>query len=298
MKVLVVGGGVSSEREISLRSAKSIMTAGRQAGYDMTFYDWDGSESWLMNHAIEFECILPIMHGTGAEDGGIQEILERTRVPYLGSGPVASRTCFDKQKTLEVYSSNGIKVPKGGIVDYEKYKKSLIRLEPHVLKPNKDGSSIGVIIVRDPKRVSSEEIERSFKENEELLLEELVDGIEITVPVLDGKEMPVIQIVPPENEEFDYENKYNGDSQEIINPESIPKSLQEEAQTIALKVHTLLGCRHLSRTDMIIRNGQIYVLETNTMPGMTDQSLFPKAANSIGLAYPELVDYFIKLVVK
>jgi D-alanine-D-alanine ligase len=295
VKVLVASGGISAEREISLLSGNAVFEAGKSAGHDMTFYDWDGSEEWLLSNAKNFDVILPIQHGTGSEDGVVQKILEKTGVPFLGSNSQVSALCFDKQKTLNEYHQNGIRTPEGELVDINAYNSHSLKNKPHILKPNSDGSSVGVLIIKNPEEIDQADISRAFSERQQLILEELVEGTEITVPVLEGKKLPIIKIIPPVDGEFDYENKYNGKSQEIVGPDDIANELQKEAQLLGEKIHKILNCRHLSRTDMIIRDGQLFVLETNTMPGMTNQSLFPKAAKAAGMDYPTLVDYFVKL---
>jgi D-alanine-D-alanine ligase len=295
MKILVASGGISAEREISLLSGKAVLEAGKSAGHDMTFYDWDGTEEWLLTNAKNFDVILPIQHGTGSEDGVIQAILEKTGVPFLGSDSKVSAVCFDKAKTLEVYKTAGIKVPSGDAVTILEYETHPLRSVPHILKPISDGSSVGVIRVKDPKHVDKDQISAAFGERKSLMLEELIIGDELTVPVLEGKKLPIIKIVPPLEGDFDYENKYNGKSQEIVSPSDISLDLQEKARILGERIHDILGCRHLSRTDIMVREGAIYVLETNTMPGMTNQSLFPKAAAAAGLDYPGLVDYFVRL---
>lgn len=129
------------------------------------------------------------------------------------------------------------------------------------------------------------------------MLEELIEGTEITVPVLDGQALPVIEIVPPQDEEFDYENKYNGRTQELCPPQNVSRELQNQAQRLAEKVFKIMGARHLARVDMMMdKSGRIYVLEINTMPGMTDSSLFPKSAAAAGYSMPDLVSKFIDLV--
>jgi D-alanine-D-alanine ligase len=295
MKVLVASGGISAEREISLLSGKAVLEAGKSAGHDMTFYDWDGTEDWLLSNARNFDVILPIQHGTGSEDGVIQAILEKTGVPFLGSDSKVSAVCFDKAETLKVYQAEGIRVPEGSAVTVKEYETHPLRSVPHILKPVSDGSSVGVIRIKDPKNADEGEINTAFSKRQTLMLEELIIGDELTIPVLEGKKLPLIKIIPPAEGDFDYENKYNGKSQEIVNPPDIASDLQEKAQELGERIHAILGCRHLSRTDMMVRDGMLYVLETNTMPGMTTQSLFPKAAAEAGLDYPALVDYFVRL---
>lgn len=297
MKVLIVGGGISDEREISLQSSRAVYEAAIAKGYAVDLYDWDGTENWLLDHVADFDVVLPIQHGAGAEDGVLQRILEKTGVPFLGSDSKASELCFNKQKSREKYKDLGADIADGRLLTLDEYQQSKLAQRPHVLKPNQDGSSIGVIIVKDPQDAPEEDILKAFNERKTLLVEEFLDGVEITVPILEGKELPIIKIIPPEDG-FNYENKYNGSTKEIVDPIDIKTDVKRQALSLGKKVHISLGCRHLSRTDMMICGDRIYMIETNTLPGMTAQSLFPKAAAAAGLDFPDLVDYFIKLARK
>lgn len=298
MKVLVIGGGISDEREISLKSSRAVFEAAKQKGHDVDFYDWDGSDSWLAERVLEFEVVLPVLHGTGGEDGQIQQILEKFNAPYLGSEAAVSRLCFDKKRTLELLRENGITTPVSKLVTFEEYKSDELFDQPHVLKPFNSGSGVDIFIYADPEKKNLKAIQAAFESHEKLLLEQFISGVEVTVSVLDGKELPVIEIIPPKGGVFDYENKYNGQTQELVPAQSISEEMQQQIYEVGQKVHLLTGCRHLSRTDIIVSENQCYVLEINTMPGMTDQSLFPKAVAYVGLAFPEFVDYLIELVRK
>ncbi len=296
MKILVIGGGTSDEREVSLKSSQAVLKVVNQKGDEVDFYDWDGSSSWIEQNIDKFDIVLPILHGTGGEDGVIQSILEKAAAAFLGSGSSASSLCFDKNRSRTLFKDCGIRVPKGEIVDLREYQTSTLRNNPHVLKPYNGGSSVDTFIHNDLSQMNMQNVQEAFKRHHKMLVEEYIVGTEITVPILEGKELPVIEIVPPEGETFDYENKYNGRTAEIIPPHNVGEDLQKQAVKIAKQIHKVAGCRHLSRTDIIIKDGKLYTLEVNTMPGMTDQSLFPKAAQAAGLDFPELVDYFIKLV--
>lgn len=298
MKVLVIGGGTSNERVISLKSSKAVFEAATKTGHDAELYDWDGTEGWLNENAKRFEVVLPMLHGAGGEDGVIQKILEANCVPFLGSNSAVSELCFHKDRCLKKLELLGIDIPRGALVNFEEYQQSELLNMPHVLKPINGGSSLDTFIYPDPARKDMLVIGAAFEKYQTLLLEKYISGIEVTVPVLENKQLPVIEIVPPEGSTFDFENKYNGKTKELVPAQSIGDELQGRAQQLGKKIHNLVGCRHLSRIDMIVQDGCFYVLEINTMPGMTDQSLFPKAAAAVGMDFPALVDYFIKLVVK
>jgi D-alanine-D-alanine ligase len=189
-----------------------------------------------------------------------------------------------------------IATPDSEIVDYDGFQRSTLSQRAYVLKPVSGGSSIDTFIVRDPTTTDHTAIRAAFERYTQLLLEELIEGTEITVPVLGDKALPVIEIIPPQGKVFDYENKYNGATTELCPPQNVSKADQSAAQRLAESIHELTGCRHLSRTDIIITpQHDLYVLETNTLPGLTDQSLFPRAAAASGLSWPELISTFVGL---
>jgi D-alanine-D-alanine ligase len=167
------------------------------------------------------------------------------------------------------------------------------------LKVLRGGSSIGTLIVRDTATLKHEEVDKLFELDREAVLEELIEGVEVTIPILDKTALPAIEIRPPEGLEFDYENKYNGLTAEICPPESVSEELQQESQKLSEQVHKIMKCRHLSRVDIMIdQEGKLFVLEINTIPGLTDQSLYPKSAAVAGLSMPQLVKRFVELVVR
>lgn len=298
MKVAVLGGGKSPEREVSLRSASAVAKALRQAGYEVIELDPSNGPD-VLNSLTNDTIVFPILHGAGGEDGSIQQELESRGLQYLGSGAEASRLCFDKNLARQKLLEAGVPMAIGDSVTSETYPNNPLTKAPHVLKVQRGGSSIGTYIVRDPSNIDEQKVAEVFSLDENAIIEELVVGPEITVPILNTKALPVIEIVPPEAEEFNYDNKYNGKSQEICPAVSIDKSKQEEAQHLAEKVHKVLGCRHLSRIDIMCRkNGEMVVLEANTMPGMTVQSLYPLSAKTAGISMPELVNIFVDLVTK
>lgn len=297
MTILVLGGGKSPERDVSLRSAAAISMAARQAGFETLEADPAEGLSTLDN--LSDTIVFPILHGAGGEDGQLQEELEKRHLPFLGSGSQASANCFDKWKTRQVLTRAGINMPKAVLVSKETYGGQPLRKKPHVLKVNRGGSSIGTMIIREAGKEPVKNIEKLFALDNEAVLEELIEGAEITIPILDNKALPVIEIRPPEGLEFDYDNKYNGKTAEICPPESIDEQLQQKARKIAENVHRLMGCRHLSRVDfMIDKHNNVYALEINTIPGLTDQSLYPRAAAVAGLDMPGLVKRFAELVIR
>lgn len=296
MLILVLGGGNSPERDVSLRSSKAVSKALVEAGFHVQQFDpKDGLD--VLKTLPKNTIIFPILHGAEGEDGQVQKILEAHGLAFLGSGSESSKNSFDKALARKILEDNGIKMPKSEIVTRETYKNSVLAKKPHVLKVLRGGSSIGTYLVYEPAVADQAKIEEVFSLDTEALVEELIMGVEITVPILDGKALPVIEIVPPEGGEFDYDNKYNGRSQEICPAKSISNEKQKEAQAISEKVYKILGCRHFSRVDIMVdKTGQLFVLENNTLPGMTEQSLFPLSAKVAGMEMPLLMKKFVELV--
>jgi D-alanine-D-alanine ligase len=296
MKLYILGGGNSPEREVSLRSAKAVSEAARKAGFDIQECDPAQGLDFL-DKLDKGDIIFPILHGVGGEDGVVQAELEKRSIAYLGTGAEASRKCFDKWLTREVLEANNIPMAKAQRVNKDSYAKSEIASQPHVVKVLHGGSSIGTLVIRDPAKVSPEKIDEVFGLENDAVVEALIEGIEITVPILDQTAMPALEVRPPEGGEFDYENKYNGQSQELCPPPSISSEQHQSAQRLAEQVHKVMGARHLSRVDTIMRpDGSFVVLEINTIPGLTDQSLYPKSAAVAGMSMPQLVKTFVELV--
>lgn len=296
MNVVILGGGDSPEREVSLRSAAAVSSAARQAGHEVK--QADPADGYQILDNIPYDCVvLPILHGVGGEDGSIQAELESRSLPYLGADSKVSAECFDKWLTREKLISAGVPMPKASLVDESQYQQHELRRLPHVLKTPKGGSSIGTLIVRQPTEARPEDVRAIFDMDSKAIIEELIIGTETTVPILDNSALKPVEIIPPDGVEFDYENKYNGRTQELCPPQNISAETQLKCQQLAESVHETMACRHLSRVDIMIdRQRDIFVLEINTIPGLTDQSLYPKSAAEAGLDMPALVDKFIRLV--
>lgn len=298
VKILVLQGGDSSEREVSFRSAAAVIAALKRAGYTtIDVYDpKDGTEG-MMAAARNADVVLPIIHGENCEDGVIQARLEKEHIPFLGAGSTASRAALDKEMTHKILMDRNILSPRYDIVTLETFRSHYLTKNPYVLKTVDGGSSVDCLIVRSAHE-GYDAAEKLLKAHARMILEELIEGVEITVGVLGEKALPIVVIEPPQDGEFDYENKYNGATKEICPvPDSVLSSkIQLAAQEIALQVHKSLGVRHLSRTDMIIRpNSEVVVLELNTIPGLTDQSLYPKEAAAAGITMEELVEHFVEM---
>lgn len=295
MKIVVLGGGNSTEREVSLRSAKAVSNALIAAGFEVI--NLDPIDPTVLDSISPSTIVFPILHGNNGEDGVIQREMEGRNLSYLGSDSKTSRVCFDKGLAREAFQVAHLPIAKGAVVTKDTYKTHLLAQKPHVLKVAEGGSSIGTYIVHNPKKTDEKKVAEVFKLDEKAILEELIEGVEITVPILDGRALPVIEIKPPRNEEFDYLNKYNGKTQEICPPVSINKTTQRQAQQYAELAHKALSCRHLSRVDFIVKpDNSMVTLEINTMPGMTDRSLYPLGAQAAGFEFPKLMTKFVEIV--
>jgi D-alanine-D-alanine ligase len=294
--VIVLAGGSSDEREISLRSGAAVAEALRGKGHEVQ--ELDPAQPLPPETLAKAEVVFPVLHGAGGEDGSLQKQLDELHVSYVGSGVAASELCFDKWRYKQFIKSHGLPVPRGEIVTVDTFWQFSLVSQPFVFKPYDGGSSVDTYLHRSG-QVPKETIADIFTRHPKMLLEELVEGTEITVSVLGDKALPVIEIIPPSGGEFDYENKYNGKSQELCPPQHVDAKLQKKAQELALAAHKLCGCRDFSRTDIMINaSGRMYILETNTIPGMTGQSLFPKAAKTAGITMEGLCDRLVQMALR
>ena len=305
MRLALIAGGKSSEREVSLKSGAQVYEALDKSKYDIRRYDPRDDLARLVQDAPELQVALIIMHGRGGEDGAMQGFLDLLEIPYQGSGVLASALAMDKELSKSLYQMAGLRVPTAMAFGREKTPTPEEIGEalglPVVIKPATEGSSIGISLARTLGELK-EGLAAAFHYDSQLLVEEFIQGVEVTGAVLgnrDLKALPLVEIIPAEHYTFfDYEAKYQpGASQEIC-PARLSPELTAQAQRCALEAHDTLGCRGYSRTDMIVRDDEIYVLETNTIPGMTATSLFPQAAKAAGLEFPALLDELIRLALE
>ena len=252
------------------------------------------------------------LHGTHGEDGCIQGMLELMGIPYTGSGVAASAIAMDKVRTKEILSHHGIPTPRflsSNQFEWTRDPQALLDGTeaalgfPCVAKTRRQGSSVGVGIVRSRPELA-DFIEELLALDSDFLVEEYIEGKEITASVLGGlpgempRALPITEIVPRSGEFFDYEAKYTPGAAEEITPAGIPDGLTLRAQELGTRAHRILECGDLSRTDMIIRDDEIFVLETNTLPGMTPTSLYPKAAAAAGIEFASLLDWLITVAIE
>jgi D-alanine-D-alanine ligase len=292
----VLMGGVSAEREVSLRTGEAIIKTLRIKGYNVCPIDvgYNIAER-LISEPIRVAFIT--LHGRFGEDGTIQGMLELMRIPYTGSGVLASALSMDKIMSKRIFSTHALSTPSSHILQpTEGVKEALEKLIfpfPIVVKPVSEGSTIGVTIVQD-KEGLARAIMHARQYDPRLLMEEYIKGKEITLGVLNGQPLPLIEIAP-KGGFYDYHAKYTKGETEYILPPRIPPKVHEEAERVGLEAYNALGCEGCARVDMIAdEKGEVSVLEVNSMPGMTETSLVPKAAHFAGIDFPELVERILK----
>jgi D-alanine-D-alanine ligase len=302
LTVALLSGGISSEREVSLNSGDQVFEALDKEKYEILRYDPKTDLARLVVDAPRIDVALIILHGPYGEDGTVQGLLDLLNIPYQGSGVLGSAIAMNKLVSKQLYQQAGLPLPPYIVIGSDSGIEPAMCVQriglPLVVKPVVGGSSVGMSIVKSEDTLKSA-IEIAFEHDMMVLIEAYIEGIELTGGVIgnhDLEALPIIEIIPSKDHEFfDYEAKYTeGVTQEIC-PARIDDSLTEKAQTYAKMSHTALACRGYSRTDMILNGRDIYVLETNTIPGMTATSLFPQSAAVAGITFSQLLDKLIAL---
>jgi len=289
LHVAVLMGGPSAEREVSLASGAAAVQALRSAGMYVSPVDVQGAE---FNLPAGVDVAFLALHGTFGEDGQLQRLLDQRGVTYTGSDAAASLRAFDKALAKEAFVTAGVPTPKSILLEKDVRSINGMKL-PVVVKPARQGSSMGVTLVDDRAKLERA-IEEAWRFDNRLVVEEFVSGREFTVGVLDGQALPVIEI-RHKRKFFDFVAKYKGESEEIC-PAPIDAELAARLQKLGLRAHECLGCRDYSRTDIIVGDdGAMWVLEVNTLPGLTPQSLLPKAAAAAGLRMEDLCGRMVSL---
>ena len=302
LTVALLSGGISSEREISLKSGDQVYEALDKEKYTIILYDPKTDLARLVSDAPQIDVALIILHGPYGEDGTIQGLLDLLRIPYQGSGVLGSAIAMDKVISKQLYEVFGLPVPaysavkRSDVFDPEDLAEQIGL--PLVIKPVNAGSSVGITIVESIADIR-DAAESAFDHDDSILIEAFIPGVELTVGVIGNKvlnALPIIEIIPDNSHAFfDYEAKYTAGVTQEICPARIDDALTEKAKTYAKIAHQALSCRGYSRTDMILNNEELYVLETNTIPGMTATSLFPQAAEVAGISFPKMLDKLIEL---
>jgi len=291
LKVCVLMGGVGAEREVSLNSGANIAAAVRGAGVECVEFDITPEDMSILDDS-SIDVFFLALHGKFGEDGELQQILEDRKLTYTGSGPKASADAFDKIISKEIFAAAGVDLPGHVVVeedsDADGLAKELAEIGgKFVVKPVKQGSSVGVVIIEGCGAAAEAGL-KCFAEFGDCMIEEFIAGREITVGILNGAALPITEIVSKATF-YDYEAKYLADSTEYLFDTVTDAELIEKINKSALACYNSLGCRHQSRVDMILsEDGIPYVLEINTLPGFTGHSLLPMAAKKAGMSASEL----------
>lgn len=294
-KVVLLAGGMSSEREVSLMSGKGVYDALVSAGVDVTRFD-PKEQSISELEKGGFDCAFIALHGRYGEDGTIQGVLEYLKIPYTGPGVKASAVAMDKSLTKQIWREKQIPSPRGMLVSADSDLNFVMRElgRDLVVKPAREGSSIGLTKLKDATvEELHEAIVRAGALDNHVLVEERIFGRELTVAILgagqDSKVLPIIEIIAP-NGDYDYQNKYFTNDVRYECPAKLSEDLREEISRTCLSAYRALGARGWSRIDLILaEDGTFSLLEMNTSPGMTAHSLVPLAAKNAGMSYQELV---------
>ncbi|HMB78187.1 MAG TPA: D-alanine--D-alanine ligase [Kiloniellaceae bacterium] len=297
-RVLVLMGGQSAEREVSLASGRACAKALRDAGYDVESFDLT-DDTLALVQALQYkpDVVFNALHGHWGEDGCIQGLLELLRLPYTHSGVMASSLAMNKQMAKQIAATVGITSPKGVVVDLGTLRRGDIMPRPYVVKPVSEGSSVGVQIVKAGDNRPPVWFE-DWAFGQKVLVEEYIPGRELTVAVMGDRPLTVTEICP-KIAFYDYEAKYTDGRAEHILPADIPEVITQQAKTAALAAHRALGCRGVSRSDFRYDEtdgspGRLVYLETNTQPGMTALSLVPEQAAHLGISFPELCSWMVE----
>ncbi|WP_139905009.1 D-alanine--D-alanine ligase [Clostridium thermarum] len=297
MKVGVIMGGISSERDISLNTGKEIVNNLDKERYQVQSIIID-KKTDIFDKVKDLDFALLALHGKFGEDGTVQSVLQTLDIPYSGCNALSSALCMDKDMTKKVLIANGINtadwvmVKKGEEIDVNAVETIGY---PLVVKPNSGGSSVATGIVRNREELVNL-IDEALKYDNEVMVEKYIKGDEITCCILDGKMLPVIAI-RPKSSFFDFTSKYSdGGAEEVI--VELQPELHNKVEAMALSCWRSLKCSVYARVDMLIQDGEPYVLEINTLPGMTKNSLFPKSAAAVGMSFSDLLDNIIQLSIK
>jgi len=297
-RVVVLMGGASAERQISLTSGTECAKGLRAAGYDVVEVDV-GRDVGALVRALtpKPDVVFNALHGRFGEDGTIQGVLDLLGIPYTHSGLLASALAMDKAMAKRVFTAAGITCPDGKVIDASELLAGDPIARPYVVKPNNEGSSVGVRIVRPGDNLPLPE-ECGWHVGQKLLVETYIPGRELTVGVMGDHPLAVTEL-RPKHDFYDFEAKYTAGKTEHLIPAPIPEEVARQALDAALAAHRALGCRGVSRADFRYDDtggepGKLYLLEVNTQPGMTPLSLVPEQAAHVGIPFPQLVAWMVE----
>ncbi|HVM62137.1 MAG TPA: D-alanine--D-alanine ligase [Verrucomicrobiae bacterium] len=293
LKIAVLMGGPSAEREVSLRSGTAVANALAAGGARVVPMDIRDATFTI---PADVDVAFLALHGTFGEDGSLQRILDDRGIVYTGSGPEASARAFDKIAAKQAFVAAGVPTPAYEVFEVGQLPRSRVaRLGfPLVVKPSRQGSSVGISIVEQGDGLDAA-CELAGRYDPRLLAEQFVSGRELTIGILDGRALPVVEIRPKKGF-YNYQAKYTKGATEYLAPASLDRNIESQAKAMALRAHDCLGCRDYSRVDLMLSAvGELFVLEVNTIPGFTETSLLPKAARAAGIEFPELCARLVQL---
>jgi len=295
-RIAVLMGGPSSEREISLKSGNCVLKALKEAQLNVTAFDVNRElPDRLIKEKIDLVFIA--LHGKPGEDGTIQGMLDILNIPYTGSGVLASALSMNKIASKRLFQIAGIPTPEFRVVSKGKCHINPLENFPIVVKPSTEGSTIGISIVKKEDEFKKA-LETAFCYDDNIICEKYIDGKEITVGILEEKVLPVIEIIPKSGF-YDFNAKYKKESTDFVVPAELQEEKNAQIKQIALNAHKVLGCSGMSRSDMKLDSKlNPYVLEINTIPGLTETSLLPKAAQAAGISFMELCLRLLDLAIR
>ncbi len=332
MRVAVLFGGTSAERDVSIASGAQVVRALREAGHEVIAVDTArgalgaAEEQRLLSAGVApvppeeeqlaliragaptalteaeelrgVDVVFLALHGGTGEDGTLQALLDLAGIPYTGSGHMASANAMDKDVSKHLFRAVGVPTPDWLMAPVEAWEVEERLGYPLVVKPNKQGSTVGLTVVKHPEQLEAA-IEEAYRHDDEVMLERFVPGRELTVGILDERPLAVGEIIPRRSEIFDYESKYQEGGAEEIFPADLSPEKTREVQELGLRVHRSLKLTGYSRVDFRMdEEGILWCLEANTLPGMTSTSLLPQSAQAVGISFPELCDRIVRLAVE
>ena len=291
-KIAVLMGGPGEEREISLKSGKAIQLALDDIGYNVLSITMENKLGDIISDLHSVDLVFLGLHGSIGENGTIQGFLESLGIKYTGSGPLSSAICMDKNISKIIARDSKVNTPNWKIVTRDQTLNEDNSEFPLVIKPNDQGSTVGLTVVHDESELGPA-LNLAYNYSSSVMVEQFIEGRELTVTLIGGKALPVCEIIPS-HELYDYECKYTSGMSKYVCPADIDLDLTERVQEITEKLFDVLKCRHYSRADFRLDNEEnLWFLEMNTLPGMTDTSLAPMAAKAAGFSFNDLIDRIV-----
>ncbi len=305
--IVILAGGLSHERDVSIRSGRRVAEALRSVGHEVTVHDLDPTLLGALSRSKP-DCVIPLLHGASGEDGSLREVLEALAIPYVGSRPDACRQSFDKMVAKARVAASGVRTPAAVALPHATFRDlgagpvltALVARVglPLIVKPTHGGSALGVAIVHDLPDLPSAMV-AAFSYGATTMLESLVAGTEVAVTVIEDAHgrahpLPAVEIVP-DSGVYDYASRYTAGTTEFFAPARLDEAVAERCADVALTAHESLGLRHLSRADLIVEpDGKVSFLEVNVAPGCTETSLLPQAVEAAALDLGEVFDVLVE----